>query len=217
MITVELEVLKRESLGKEANKKYRDQGLVPAVVYGKNKENLNILVDPKTLKKILRRDSGENTILEISVTESDVKKNVLLKDAHIDTLTSNPLHLDFYEITEGELVKVPCPINFVGKHEGVKSGGVIQKLSEEVKVQCLPDKIPNNIEVDISSLNIGDTLRIEDLKKIDGIDFLSNPKSTLISILAPRVVVETTTEDEESSAEGESDNAGTGETENSES
>ena len=77
--------------------------------------------------------------------------------------------------------------------------------------------LSNNIEVDISSLNIGDTLRIEDLEKIDGIDFLSNPKSTLISILAPRVVVETTTEDEESSAEGESDNAGTGETENSES
>ena len=84
-------------------------------------------------------------------------------------------------------------------------------------MQCLPDKIPNNIEVDISSLNIGDTLRIEDLEKINGIDFLSNPKSTLISILAPRVVVETTTEDGESSAEGENDSAGTGETENSES
>ena len=79
MNTVELEVLKRESLGKEANKKYRDQGLVPAVVYGKNKENLNILVDPKTLKKLLRRDSGENTILEINVTESDIKKMFFLK------------------------------------------------------------------------------------------------------------------------------------------
>mgnify|MGYP006257622283 CR=1 FL=1 len=88
MITVELEVFKRESLGKQANKKYRKDGFVPAVIYGKNKENLNLLIDPIKLKKHLKNEAGENTIIEMKLDKSDLKKNVLLKDAHLDTLTS---------------------------------------------------------------------------------------------------------------------------------
>ena len=163
MITVELEVFKRESLGKQANKKYRKDGFVPAVIYGKNKENLNILIDPIKLKKLLKNEAGENTIIEMKLDKSDLKKNVLLKDAHLDTLTSDPLHLDFYEITDGVDVKVSSPLLFEGKPEGVKNGGVIQTLSNEIKIKCLPTNIPNVIEINISDLNIGDTLRVKDI------------------------------------------------------
>ena len=205
MITVELEVFKRESLGKQANKKYRKDGFVPAVIYGKNKENLNILIDPIKLKKLLKNEAGENTIIEMKLDKSDLKKNVLLKDAHLDTLTSDPLHLDFYEITDGVDVKVSSPLLFEGKPEGVKNGGVIQTLSNEIKIKCLPTKIPNVIEINISDLNIGDTLRVKDIKPMDGIEILSNPESTIISILAPRLVVETATTDTDESSESVSD------------
>mgnify|MGYP005732395309 FL=1 len=205
MITVELEVFKRESLGKQANKKYRKDGFVPAVIYGKNKENLNILIDPIKLKKLLKNEAGENTIIEMKLDKSDLKKNVLLKDAHLDTLTSNPLHLDFYEITDGVDVKVSSPLLFEGKPEGVKNGGVIQTLSNEIKIKCLPTNIPNVIEINISDLNIGDTLRVKDIKPMDGIEILSNPESTIISILAPRLVVETATTDTDESSESVSD------------
>lgn len=205
MITVELEVFNRESLGKQANKKYRKNGFVPAVIYGKNKDNLNILVDPIKLKKLLKNDAGENTIIEMKLDKSDLKKNVLLKDAHLDTLTSDPLHLDFYEITEGMDVKVSAPLLFIGKPEGVKNGGVIQTLSNEIKIKCLPTNIPNMIEISISDLNIGDTLRVKDIKPMDGIEILSNPESTIISILAPRLVVETATADTDESSESGSD------------
>ena len=205
MITVELEVFKRESLGKQANKKYRKDGFVPAVIYGKNKENLNILIDPIKLKKLLKNEAGENTIIEMKLDKSDLKKNVLLKDAHLDTLTSDPLHLDFYEITDGVDVKVSSPLLFEGKPEGVKNGGVIQTLSNEVKIKCLPTNIPNVIEINISDLNIGDTLRVKDIKPMDGIEILSNPESTIISILAPRLVVETATTDTDESSESVSD------------
>ena len=190
MITVELEVFNRESLGKQANKKYRKDGFIPAVIYGKNKDNLNILVDPIKLKKLLKNEAGENTIIEMKLDKSDLKKNVLLKDAHLDTLTSDPLHLDFYEITEGMDVKVSAPLLFAGKPEGVKNGGVIQTLSNEIKIECLPTNIPNIIEIDISDLNIGDTLRVKDIKPMNGIEILSNPESTIISVLAPRLVVD---------------------------
>ena len=205
MITVELEVFKRESLGKQANKKYRKDGFVPAVIYGKNKENLNILIDPIKLKKLLKNEAGENTIIEMKLDKSDLKKNVLLKDAHLDTLTSDPLHLDFYEITDGVDVKVSCPLLFEGKPEGVKNGGVIQTLSNEIKIKCLPTNIPNVIEINISDLNIGDTLRVKDIKPMDGIEILSNPESTIISILAPRLVVETATTDTDEGSESVSD------------
>ena len=205
MITVELEVFNRESLGKQANKKYRKDGFIPAVIYGKNKDNLNILVDPIKLKKLLKNEAGENTIIEMKLDKSDLKKNVLLKDAHLDTLTSDPLHLDFYEITEGMDVKVSAPLLFTGKPEGVKNGGVIQTLSNEIKIECLPTNIPNIIEIDISDLNIGDTLRVKDIKPMDGIEILSNPESTIISVLAPRLVVETTATDADESSESVSD------------
>ena len=205
MITVELEVFKRESLGKQANKKYRKDGFVPAVIYGKNKENLNILIDPIKLKKLLKNEAGENTIIEMKLDKSDLKKNVLLKDAHLDTLTSDPLHLDFYEITDGVDVKVSSPLLFEGKPEGVKNGGVIQTLSNEIKIKCLPTNIPNVIEINISDLNIGDTLRVKDIKPMDGIEILSNPESTIISFLAPRLVVETATTDADDGSESVSD------------
>ncbi|MEC9381943.1 MAG: 50S ribosomal protein L25 [Thermodesulfobacteriota bacterium] len=210
MPTVQFNVTKRDLLGKEASKKFRKDGLVPAVVYGKNKENLNINVDHLKLKKIFKSEAGENTIIEMQVEDSDIKKIVLLKEAHLDTLTSNPLHLDFYEINEGEEVKVSCPLKFIGKPEGVKSGGVIQTLTNEVQVQCLPANIPNNIEVEISSLEIGETLRVENIPDIEGVDVISNPQSTVLSILAPRLVVETEAkEDEPSEEEGEGKEAST--------
>ncbi|NSX01265.1 MAG: 50S ribosomal protein L25 [Deltaproteobacteria bacterium TMED58] len=197
MIIVEMNAIKRDELGKQANNKIRKSGLVPAVVYGRNKENLNISIDGKELKKVLSgTESRENTIISISVEGLDQKRKVLLKEAHLDTLTSAPLHFDFYEITDGEKLKLVCPLNFIGKPEGVKNGGVIQTLSNQVTIECVPEKIPNEITVDISSMNIGDTLFVSDLPSEEGVTILSNPKSTTISILAPRVVTEETTETE---------------------
>ena len=201
MSTVQFNVTKRDSLGKEASKKFRRDGLIPAVVYGKNKENLNINVNHLKLKQIFKSDAGENTIIEMQVEDSDIKKKVLLKEAHLDTLTSNPIHLDFYEINESEIVNVSCPLKFTGKPEGVKNGGVIQTLANEVQVQCLPENIPNNIEIDIAHLEIGETFRVEDLTEVEGVDIVSNPNSTVLSILAPRLITET--QEASSEEEGE--------------
>lgn len=203
MVSIEFTVTKREVLGKGASKRFRKTGLVPAVVYGKNKENLNIAVDFLKFKKALKTEAGENTIIEMHVQDSDIKKKVLLKEAHLDTLTSNPLHFDFYEISEGEQVAISCPLKFNGRPEGVKSGGVIQTLATEVKVECLPENIPNEIEIEISHMEIGDTLKVEDLPVLNGINIISNPNNTVISILTPRLIMET--EEVAASEESESE------------
>lgn len=191
MIGVELTVTKREQLGKGASKKFRRNGLVPAVIYGKNKKNLNIVVNLLKLKKIFKTEAGENAVIEMQVENSDIKKTVLLKEAHLDTLTDHPLHFDFYETSEGEKVKITCPLKFVGHPEGVKNGGIIQTLSNTIKVECLLGEIPNEIEVEISFLDIGDTLKVKDLPQLDRINITSNPNSTIISILTPRLITET--------------------------
>ena len=199
MIVVKMDAEKREELGKQANKKIRDSGLVPAVIYGKGKDNVNISIDGKELKKVLSStEARENTILEISIEGIEGDKKVLLKEAHLDTLTSKPLHFDFYEISEGEKLKLVCPLNFVGKPEGVKNGGVIQTLANQVMIECLQEDIPNEIKVEITELNIGDTLLVQDLPEVQGVTILSNPNSTTISILAPRLI----TEEEEAAEEG---------------
>ena len=160
MVIVEMNVTKREDLGKQANNKIRKSGLVPAVVYGKNKENVNISVDPKELKKLLSSTvARENSIISISIDGDKEKRKVLLKEAHLDTLTSAPLHLE---------------------------------------------NIPNEIRIDISDLNIGDTLFVKDLPVEEGVTVLSNPESTTISVLAPRIVTEEVEAEEgEEGEEGE--------------
>ena len=199
MIVVKMDAEKREELGKQANKKIRDSGLVPAVIYGKGKDNVNISIDGKELKKVLSAtEARENTILEISIEGIEGDKKVLLKEAHLDTLTSKPLHFDFYEISKGEKLKLVCPLNFVGKPEGVKNGGVIQTLANQVMIECLQEDIPNEIKVEITELNIGDTLLVQDLPEVQGVTILSNPNSTTISILAPRII----TEEEQAAEEG---------------
>tara|TARA_B110000438_G_C15659320_1_gene583150 strand:+ start:294 stop:953 length:660 start_codon:yes stop_codon:yes gene_type:complete len=205
MVIVEMNVTKREDLGKQANNKIRKSGLVPAVVYGKNKENVNISVDPKELKKLLSSTvARENSIISISIDGDKEKRKVLLKEAHLDTLTSAPLHLDFYEITDGEKLKLVCPLTFIGKPEGVKQGGVIQTLSNQISIECVPENIPNEIRIDISDLNIGDTLFVKDLPVEEGVTVLSNPESTTISVLAPRIVTEEVEAEEgEEGEEGE--------------
>ena len=205
MIVVKMDAEKREELGKQANKKIRDKGLVPAVIYGKGGGGVGIGGGGGGGGEVLSAtEARENTILEISIEGIEGDKKVLLKEAHLDTLTSKPLHFDFYEITDGEKLKLVCPLNFTGKPEGVKNGGVIQTLSNQVSIECVPEKIPNNITVDISDLEIGDTLFVEDLPAEDGVTILSNPKSTTISILAPRIMTEETSGEEgEEGAESE--------------
>jgi large subunit ribosomal protein L25 len=180
-------VMKREGVGKGVARKIRKQGTIPAILYGREMETIPLTVSPHDLKKALSTEAGENTLLDLHIKEGgeEITKMVLLRDVQYDHLTSRPIHFDFQEILMKELITVKVPVEVVGKAPGILEGGILEEILREIEVECLPDAIPNVIEVDVSQLEIGDSIHIGDLTLPEGVAVLNDPDETIITILSP--------------------------------
>ncbi len=182
---VELKANLREEKGKELNKKLRNAGMVPGVVYRKGEETLSLKIDSKSLSKALHTEAGENVIIKLFV-EGDKKKKeriVVIKEIQKDPVKDVLVHLDLNEISLTETLKVKVPIMSKGEAVGVKQeGGVLQHVMWEVEVECLPTNIPDKIEVDITSLKIGGTLSIKDILLPEGVKILGDSESIVFSV-----------------------------------
>ncbi|HAZ09944.1 MAG TPA: 50S ribosomal protein L25 [Candidatus Omnitrophica bacterium] len=190
---VELKANLREEKGKELNKKLRNAGMVPGVVYRKGEETLSLKIDSKSLSKVLRTEAGENVIIKLFV-EGDKKKKeriVVIKEIQKDPVKDVLVHLDLNEISLTETLKVKVPIISKGEAAGVKQeGGVLQHVMWEVEVECLPTNIPDKIEVDITNLKIGETLSIKDILLPEGVKILGDPESIVFSVEHVKTVEE---------------------------
>ncbi len=166
MAQVELKVTARQTAGKEANRKIRAQGSIPGIIYGKNKKNISVSLNPLTLKKALIKGGGANTLLNLveEGSKSFGKKTVIVKDLAKDPVQFQYLHVDFYELDLKQTVTIKVPLHFVGKAEGLTQGGIVQPVLREVEVKCLPHAIPAHIEVDVTPLKVGDAFHMSDLK-----------------------------------------------------
>ena len=155
---VELKANLREEKGKELNKKLRNAGMVPGVVYRKGEAAISLKIDSKSLAKALHTDAGENVIIKLFV-EGDKKKKeriVVIKEIQRHPVKDTLAHLDLNEISLTETLKVKVPLTAKGEALGVKQeGGVLQHVMWEVEVECLPTNIPDKIEIDITNLKIG--------------------------------------------------------------
>jgi len=182
---VELKANLREEKGKELNKKLRNAGMVPGVVYRKGEETLSLKIDSKSLSKALHTEAGENVIIKLFV-EGDKKKKeriVVIKEIQKDPVKDILVHLDLNEISLTETLKVKVPIISKGEAAGVKQeGGVLQHVMWEVEVECLPTNIPDKIEVDITNLKIGGTLSIKDILLPEGVKILGDSESIVFSV-----------------------------------
>ncbi len=190
---VELKANLREEKGKELNKKLRNAGMVPGVVYRKGEETLSLKIDSKSLSKVLRTEAGENVIIKLFV-EGDKKKKeriVVIKEIQKDPVKDVLVHLDLNEISLTETLKVKVPIMSKGEAAGVKQeGGVLQHVMWEVEVECLPTNIPDKIEVDITNLKIGETLSIKDILLPEGVKILGDSESIVFSVEHVKTVEE---------------------------
>jgi large subunit ribosomal protein L25 len=200
---VELKANLREEKGKELNKKLRNSGLVPGVVYKKGEEALSLKVDSKNLSKVLHTDAGENVIIKLFI-EGDKKKKeriVVIKELQKDPVKDTFVHLDLNEISLTETLKVKVPLIAKGEAAGVKQeGGVLQHIMWEVEVECLPTNIPDKIEVDITSLKIGETLSIKNITPPEGVKILGDLESIVFSVEHVKTIEEAVV----APAEGES-------------
>ena len=181
-----VEVIRREAIGKNHARRLRRQGQIPAVVYGARREAVPVTVDPERILGILRSESGENTIFQLSLKGTDKTRHVMIKDYQVDPVRGRLMHADFVRIQMDEVIEVDVPIHLVGEAAGVKlDSGILEHVTREVRVACLPGDIPEHIVVDVSALKIGDGIRVSDLPKVDRYKVLDDPEQTLVICSPP--------------------------------
>ena len=198
MDKLELQVNMREAGGKGAARRVRAQGGVPAVVYGTGSESVSLQVDARSLNAVLRQ--GTNQIIDLKGPDGFKDRLVLLKELQQHPVTRQLIHADFYAVDATKKIEVAVPIELEGKCVGVEMGGVMDLVIRELPVRCLPLNIPSSFTVDVTELNIGDSLHISDVELPADVELVADPSLTLVQVAAPRVEEEPT---EEEGAEGE--------------
>ena len=189
----------REARGKNCARRERRAGRVPAVVYGGDtRDGRPVAVDPKELMRILHSESGVNTLIELALDGGDADR-VLVKEFQLDPISSDLLHVDFYRLAMDKALTVTVPVSLSGEAVGVKQqGGLVDFVTREVQVECMPSEIPEHIEVDVTELRVGDGVRLRD--RVEGVTWkpVSDPDTLLVHVLPPKV-----DESAEEEAEGE--------------
>lgn len=187
MEQVNLEGFIRESSGKGKARALRRAGNIPAIFYGPETESIAIGVSKVSFGKILKDQSSENTLYQLTIKgdNQEIVKTVMLKELQRTPLDREILHADFYEVSLTKEIDITVGLKVVGKAPGVENGGFLQEISRELEIRCLPTHIPDFIEVDVSTLGIGDSLHVQDLKLPEGIRVLSDAQLTLITVVPP--------------------------------
>ena len=167
---------------KSENKRLKRENKLPAVVYGKGYETASIAIDEKELSTILKT-RGESSLINLELDDQTFP--VLIKEVQRNTLKNSIDHVDFFKVSMDEEVEYNLPIVLIGDAEGIKMGGTLQHQKREVAVKALPGDMLDSIEVDVSTMDIGDTLTVADLKVDEKNTVLDNPDEVVVTLLAP--------------------------------
>jgi len=179
----------RQEAGKGAARKLRQRNQIPAIFYGPNSEPTKLVVEYSDLERIVKGSSGENILidLEMHAEGGTQTKTAMLKELQTDPVYERFLHADFYEISMDKEITVNIAIQLVNTPIGVTNGGMLENIRREITVSCLPDKLTKAIDVDISDMDIGDSLHIEDIQLPEGMRALEDGHLTVAVIAAPTV------------------------------
>ncbi|MEA2490645.1 MAG: large subunit ribosomal protein [Acidobacteriota bacterium] len=184
MAEVTLEVSRRERTGKEVAKKLRAQGKVPAVVYGGHRDSVAIEVDRKSVSELIQKsEHGIRSVFLLKMTGTDQQRHAMIKSLDIDPISRRMIHIDFVRVVMDEMVRVTVPIHLHGVAKGVKEGGgMIDHQLREIHVECLPNAIPDTIEVDVTPLTGHDYFRIKDLTLPEGVKVMDDPERVVVGL-----------------------------------
>src|SRR5688572_11571401 len=196
MAEVTLEVSKRDATGKEIAKKLRRDGKVPAVVYGAKRDPVAITVDRKSVSELIQKsEHGVRSVFLLKMAGTDQQRHAMIKEITIDPISRKMTHIDFVRVLMDEKVKVTIPVHLNGTAIGVKEGGVLDFQIRELHVECLPNAIPDSIEVDVAPLGGHEYYRIKDLNIPEGVKVLDDPERVVVGVTHLRAeVVEPTVE-----------------------
>jgi large subunit ribosomal protein L25 len=187
MAQVQLAANIRTERGKGAAHRLRRQGFIPAVLYGGVNGNIPLSVKFRDLHQIVVKGGWETILINLTFQQGEETKDVpvLIKDLQIDPVKRIPVHADFLEVTMGRVIQIHVPFELSGESPGVKLGGVLEFLTREIEVECLPSNILERVKVDISSLEIGDSLTVGDIALGEGYKILTDPGTGVVTITAP--------------------------------
>ncbi len=191
MATVELKAKARTETGKGVARQTRLEGSFPAVLYGEGEEPRPLSVDYKDFYPVIRTAAGENVILDLQIEGSKQGPcKAIIRDIQYHPVRREILHIDFQHISMTKEITIDVPVEVVGEAVGVKTGGgILEVILREVEVECLPVNIPDAIRVDVTALEVGDSIQVGDLT-VENAKIVTDPESTVITIVAPTVVEE---------------------------
>lgn len=191
-----IEVKNREQLGSNASRRLRREDLIPAVVYGGKRESVSIVVPRRTILDLLHTSGGENAVFQLALGEQ--RRHAMVRHLQVDPITGKIEHIDFQRINMSEKVHVAVPLELEGTPVGVKTdGGILDFVSRELNVECLPGDIPAHLTCDVTELHLGQHLEAKDVPLPKGVILLDDEDKVILTIAAPRVAVEETEEGED--------------------
>jgi large subunit ribosomal protein L25 len=192
----DLKVSERKGTGKGQARALRREGLIPAVVYGPKTETVSLSVSALDLAGIYKRSETEHVILNLIIQNGGTRnKTVMVKEMQVSPLSHDYLHVDFYEISMDQEIVVKVPVELTGRSIGVERGGFLQLIRHQLEVACLPTDIPSKIQVDISGVDIGESIHIEQIQAQDKVRLVYDSNFTVVTVVAPSLAKEEVAEE----------------------
>ena len=183
-MTITIKAEKRDTFGKNASRRLRQQGRIPAILYGEGADTMPLVLDKKDVIAILKSDSGENTIFKVAFDSKT--KDAMFKDLQIKAGTDELIHADLIHISMDKTIRVNVPLELQGEAVGVKTeGGFVDFMTREVEIECLPKDIPEQLMVDISGLHLHQSLKAGDVVTPEGVKLISDSATVIVLIAVP--------------------------------
>jgi large subunit ribosomal protein L25 len=178
---VKLQVKERERRGSADARRLRKQGMIPGVLYGKGKASHAICVPERELRRVLTGAGGLHAILDVILEGQSTTHASILKDYQQDPIRGHISHIDLHEVRLDQPIQASVTVQLVGEPAGTKEGGVLSQVQREINVEALPMEIPEHLDLDVSGMAIGDTLRLADLAPLEGVTYLDSPEETVLA------------------------------------
>src|SRR5712691_282929 len=187
---IRLEVQEREQRGTRESRRLRREGLIPGVLYGRGNTPHPISVTERELRRVLTGSAGLHAILDVVLAGQKTTHSSVLKDYQVDPIRGKIEHFDLQEVRLDQPIQTSVTVELVGESAGTKAGGVLSQVSREIRVEALPLEVPERLELDVTAMEIGDTLRLSDLPAREGVTFLDDPETVLATVTVPTKVEE---------------------------
>ena len=201
---VKLQVQERDSRGSAESRRLRKQGLIPGVLYGRGKTPHPISIPERELRRVLTGGQGLHAILDVTLENQKTTHPSILKEYQQHPVKGGIIHVDLQEVRLDQPIQARVVVELTGEPVGVTEGGVLSQVNREITVEALPMEIPEHLELDVSGMAIGDTLRLVDLPVQEGVKFLDDPEETVLAtVTMPTRIVEPEPEEGEELEEGE--------------